>query len=280
MPAQDGSLTEAGNRLAMLVMGIFGELALSVCARSRQAFRGITHIENCDGLFVVLEHPRSARGDTEIGDYKPTIALWTAVLEELQLSDNVRVKQVMRTYSTDPVTVQSLRNLLETIAAARKADQSFSVALRSSAPTPRLHVSVPGVSVASAHSLVELESDSRSAVTGQQVNQYVLLLTVAKDLLRAAVKATTHDGFAATRYEVERYLRKAVRRAGRHDDPGASSQLEAASYRIHVLNSAEQASGLNPEYWTAVLTNAALTLVGQGSNSRAWISIPTSEVAR
>ena len=280
LPEQGSSLTEAGNRVATLVRGIFGELAISVCARSRQAFIGITHIENSDGLFVVLEHLRSARGDTEIGDFKPTMALWTAVLEELQLSDNVHVRQVMRTYSTYPVTEQSLRNLLETIAAARKADQSFSVALRFSAPTPRLHVSVPGVSVAPAHSLGELESDSRSAVTGQHVNQYILLLTAAKDLLRTAVGQTTHDGFAATRYEMERFLRKAVRRAGRHDDADTSSQLEAASYRIHELNSAEQASGLNSEYWAAVLTNTALTLVGQGANSRAWISIPTSEVAR
>jgi hypothetical protein len=274
------SLTDMGNRLATLVRGIFGELAISVCARSRQTFRCITHIENCDGLFVMLEHLRSVRGDPEIGDFKPAIALFTAVLEELQLSDNVHVKQVMRTYSTYPVTVRSLTGLLAAIAKARRDDQSFSVVLQLSTPTPRLHVSVPGVwSVASGHSLGELEGDIRSAVTGQIVSRYILLLTAGKDLLRAAVGATTHDGFAATRYEVERFLGKAVRRAARHNDAGTSAQLEAASYRIHELNSAEQASGLNPEYWAAVLTNTALTLIGQGTNSRAWISIPTSEVA-
>ncbi|KAK5275273.1 hypothetical protein LTR40_013312, partial [Exophiala xenobiotica] len=202
--------------------------------------------------------------DPEIGDFKPPIALYMAVIEELQLSDNVHVKQVMRTYSTYPVTVRNLTELLVAIADARRADQSFSVVVQQlSIPTPRLHVSVPGVwSVASGHSLGELEGDTESAVATQTFNRYILLLTGVKDLLRAAVGATTHDGFAATRYEVERVLRKAVRRAVRHNDAGTRAQLEAAAYRIHELNSAEQASGLNPEYWAAVLTNTALTLIG------------------
>ncbi|KAK5223595.1 hypothetical protein LTR72_004981 [Exophiala xenobiotica] len=202
---QGSRLTDAGHRLATLVKGIFGELAISVCARSRQTFRCITHIENCDGLFVMLEHLRLARGDPEIGDFKPPIALYMAVIEELQLSDNVHVKQVMRTYSTYPVTVRNLTELLVAIADARRADQSFSVVVQQlSIPTPRLHVSVPGVwSVASGHSLGELEGDTESAVATQTFNRYILLLTGVKDLLRAAVGATTHDGFAATRTRYE-----------------------------------------------------------------------------
>ncbi|KIV80645.1 hypothetical protein, variant [Exophiala sideris] len=274
-------INQTGRSIMKLIVAILKELRLSSCASSRNIATRLRSINNRQGLIFLVDHMRAARGEQSLGILPTYNTIWGAIIEELQLSDNMSVLKVMDKYANSPPIVR-LRDVLSEIDTARDTNTAMTIDVRNGLATtcPRLFISFPNVRVQPTFSIGELERDKTRTFLGEELARYSLLLWDARSLLQAIVESTTLDGFEAGKRHLEKYLRYAIKRSTTKalDAIQTITELEAVVYRVRALTEPLDALSLSPEYWAAALTNAALAMSRQFADSRAWLPIPDAVV--
>ncbi|KAK5033741.1 hypothetical protein LTR13_006793 [Exophiala sideris] len=275
-------INQTGQSISRLIVKVIKEFRLSSCASSRTIATRLRTISNREGLVFLIDHMRAARGEQSLGILPTYNDIWQAIIEELRLSDNMYVLKVMGKYAPISPPIIHLRYVLSEVDKARDANTAMTIVVSNSAatPCPRLAISFPNVFVQPTYSIGELERDKTRTFVGEPLDRYMLLLFDAKSLLQAIIESTTSDGFEAGKRHLEKYLRYAIKRSATKA-PNAMqtmTELEAVVYRVRALQSSSDVLVLSPEYWAAVLTDAALAMSRQYADSRGWLPIPDAEV--
>lgn len=203
-----------GQSISSLIASIMREFYHSSCALSRHITSDAGILVNRQGLVFLLDHMRAARGAQSMGTVPGYDSIWQAVIEELQLSDNMHVRQVMGQYQNSPPAIR-LGSIIQEIAAARKADPAITLVVREDwdAPCPRLSVAFPNVRVPPTFSFGQLARDFLKTFTGVSLEKYRQLLRQMASLLQAMIESTTSDGFQASKRNMEKFLCYAIKSA-------------------------------------------------------------------